>query len=110
MAADGVQRERGRERERLFQTLDVTRFRQAMAKFHEVVGCGRGRIEVTRRGCDDVCILISKAELEALERALEILSESAEYKAMCDNISQLVAACAGCDDAGKQREAGPAVS
>jgi PHD/YefM family antitoxin component YafN of YafNO toxin-antitoxin module len=103
MGADGVQR--------AFQTLDVTRFRQALASFHEVVGCGRGRIEVTRRGCDDVCVLISKAELEALERALEILCESAEYKSMCDNISQLVAACSGCDDAGsKQPDAGPVAS
>ena len=81
-----------------------------MAKFHEVVGCGKGRVEVTRRGCEDVCVLISKSELEALERALEILCESQEYKAMCDNISQLVAACAGCDEAGKQADSGPVVS
>ena len=52
---------------RPFQTLDLTRFRQAMAKLHEVVGCGKGRIEITRRGCGDACILISKAELESLE-------------------------------------------
>ena len=93
-----------------FHTLDVTRFRQALAEFHEVVGCGKGRVEVTRRGCEDVCVLISKSELEALERALEILADSAEYKAMCDNISQLVAACAGCDEAAKQSDAGPVVS
>ncbi len=93
-----------------FQTLDVTRFRQAMAKLHEVVGCGKGRIEVTRRGCDDVCVLISKSELESLEQALEILSQSAEYKAMCDNISQLVVACAACDDQGEQTSAGPVAS
>jgi PHD/YefM family antitoxin component YafN of YafNO toxin-antitoxin module len=91
-----------------FQTLDVTRFRQAMAKLHEVVGCGKGRIEVTRRGCDDVCVLISKAELESLEQALEILSQSADYKSMCENINQLVAACAGCDESGEQKPAEPA--
>ena len=93
-----------------FQTLDVTRFRQAMAKLHEVVGCGRGRVEITRRGCDDVCVLISKAELESLEQALEILSNSADYKSMCDNISQLVAACAACDDGGEQKSARPVAS
>ena len=90
-----------------FQTLDVTRFRQAMAKLHEVVGCGKGRIEVTRRGCDDVCVLISKSELESLEQALEILSQCDAYKAMCDNINQLVAACAGCDEQGEQKAGGP---
>jgi PHD/YefM family antitoxin component YafN of YafNO toxin-antitoxin module len=75
--------------------LDVTRFRQTLAKLHESVGCGNGRVEVTRRGCTDVCVLISKSELECLEQALEILSASAEFKAMCDQIQQLVAACAG---------------
>src|SRR5213596_3400420 len=93
MAANGVQS--------LFQTLDLTRFRQAMAKLHEAVGCGKGRIEITRRGCEAVCVLISKAELESLEQALEILAQTSEYKAMCDNISQLVVACSGCDDGAK---------
>jgi PHD/YefM family antitoxin component YafN of YafNO toxin-antitoxin module len=93
-----------------FQTLDVTRFRQAMAKLHEVVGCGKGRVEITRRGCEDVCVLISKAELESLEAALEIFSASAEYKAMCDNISQLVAACANCDEQGESKDTGTVAS
>ena len=107
MAAKGLQAPQG-----AFQTLDVTRFRQAIARLHDAVGCGRGRVEVTRRGCEDVCVLISKAELESLERALEILAESAEYKAMCENISQLVAACAGCEEQGRgeQKTAGPAAS
>ena len=74
-----------------FQTLDVTRFRQSLARLHERVGCGKGRIEVTRRGCGDVCVLISKAELEALEQALEILAATADYKAMCDVLTQLAA-------------------
>ena len=81
---------------RNFQTLDVTRFRQTLAKLHEAVGCGHGRVEVTRKGCDDVCVLISKCELEALEHALDILAQSADYKAMCDNLSSVVAQCAGC--------------
>lgn len=100
MAGDGLQ---GQSRG-AFQTLDVTRFRQTLAKLHEAVGCGHGRIEVTRRGCQDVCVLISKCELEALERAIEILAETAEYKSMCDNISQLVAACAGCAEPAKQED------
>ena len=93
-----------------FQTLDVTRFRTAMAKLHEAVGCGRGRIEITRRGCEDHCVLISKAELESLEQALEILTQSDHYKTMCEQLSQLVSACAGCDEKGEQKDAGPVAS
>ena len=75
-----------------FRTVDVTEFRRLLTSLHEQVGCCRGRVEVKRRGCDDVCVLIGKAELEALERALEILCDSAEYKAMCDTVAQLAAA------------------
>ena len=74
------------------QTVDVTRFHQALDKLHEVVGTSRGRVEMTREGCDEVCVLISKCELEALERALEILTECSDYKSMCDEVTQLAAA------------------
>ena len=73
-----------------FQTLDVTRFRRALASLHEQVACSHGRVEVKRKGCDDVCVMISKAELEALERALEILAECSEYKAMCETLTSVV--------------------
>jgi PHD/YefM family antitoxin component YafN of YafNO toxin-antitoxin module len=78
-----------------FQTLDVTRFRRALADLHELVGCSKGRVEVTRRGCDDVCVLISKAELESLERALQIFAESAEFRQMSSQIAEIVAAAGG---------------
>lgn len=76
-------------------TLDVTRFRRALASIHEQVAGGHGRVEVKRKGCDDVCVMISKAELEAMERALEILAGCSEYKSMCDALSKLVSDCDG---------------
>ncbi|HZL38367.1 MAG TPA: hypothetical protein VFC78_23845 [Tepidisphaeraceae bacterium] len=76
-----------------FQTLELTRLRRALAKVHGQVAGRHGRIEVTHDGCDDVCVILSKAELESLERALEILTETAEYKAMCDTLTQVAAAC-----------------
>ena len=78
-----------------FQTVDVTRFRRALANLHETVGCGRGRVEVTRKGCPDACVLISKAELESLERALQIFAESLEFQRMSSQISEIVAASGG---------------
>src|SRR5256885_8671814 len=65
-----------------FQSFDVAHLRRALAKVHEQVADGHRRVELTRPDCDDVCVILSKAELESLERALEILSETAEYKAM----------------------------
>lgn len=75
-----------------FQSLDLTSFRKSLSRLHEQVGQLKGRIEVKRRGCEDDCVLISKVELESLESALEILSESDEFQAMCRNISQIAAA------------------
>lgn len=79
--------------DKLYQSVDVSHFRSALSKIHEQVAASHGRIEVTREGCDDVCVILSKAELQSLERALEIFAETAEYKAMCDNLSRLVLAC-----------------
>ncbi len=78
-----------------FQTLDVTRFRRTLASLHERVGCGCGRVEVTRKGCDDVCVLISKRELEGLERALQIFADTLEFQQMSGQIAQIVAATGG---------------
>jgi hypothetical protein len=75
-----------------FHSLDVARFHEVVHKIHETVAGRHGRVEVTRDGCDDVCVLISKRELEALERAVEILAECAEYKSMCDEVAQVAAA------------------
>ena len=77
-----------------FQALAITRVRRTLAKLHEQVACGSGRVEIRRRGCNDVCVMISKCELEALEKALEILSECENYKAMCETVTQVAARAA----------------
>lgn len=74
-----------------FHTLGLVQFLKLVDDLHGKVAKGHGRIEITADGCDDVCILISKAELEALERALEILSETADYRTMCESVSQVAA-------------------
>jgi PHD/YefM family antitoxin component YafN of YafNO toxin-antitoxin module len=78
-----------------FQSLDVTTARRALSQLHERVCCSKGRIEIKRRGSDDVCVIISKAELDSLEHALEILSETSEFRAMCANLEQVAAATTG---------------
>lgn len=72
-----------------FHTLSLREFLKLVDGLHGKVAKGHGRIEITADGCDDVCILISKTELEALERALEILAETSDYRIMCENLSQV---------------------
>lgn len=78
-----------------FQTLDVTRFRRALAQLHTEVARGQGRVEITRRGSEDVCVLISKSELEGLERALEILSQTNDFQSMCQTLTQVASVAMG---------------
>jgi PHD/YefM family antitoxin component YafN of YafNO toxin-antitoxin module len=86
--ADGVSHGR-------FSSLDVSRARRALERLHEQVSFEQGRVEIKRHGSEHVCVMISKAELEALETALEILSDSAEYKSMCENLSRVAAEAGG---------------
>lgn len=72
-----------------FQILGLGQFQGLVEESHAKVARGHGRVEITRDGCDDVCVLISKAELDALERALEILAETADFRGMCDHLTAL---------------------
>ena len=58
------------ELDRPHPTVDLTQLGEQIRRLHDTV-CGHGqRVEVTRAGCDDVCVLIGKHELEAMEAAL----------------------------------------
>jgi PHD/YefM family antitoxin component YafN of YafNO toxin-antitoxin module len=74
-----------------FHTLSLAQFLGIVDDLHTRVANGHGRVEITRDDCDDVCILISKAELESLERALEILSETPDFQRMCESVMSVVA-------------------
>jgi len=74
-----------------YPTLDVTHARRELAKLYERVARDRARIEVRRRGSDESCILISKAELDSLERALAILSDEEGVKTLCQSVARIAA-------------------
>ena len=65
----------------LFLTVDGRKFQSRLLELMCRTASEKGRIEITNCGGGD-CILISKAELESLERALEILSNTAAGQAM----------------------------
>ena len=63
-----------------------------LPRLHELVARTKARIEITRAGSDDHCVLISGTELDALERAIEILSDTAAVRDIRGEIAQLAAA------------------
>ena len=66
---------------------DVAFAAGVLAELHEQVIRRQKRFELTRDG--ESCVLISKHELESLERALEILARTDTYRAMSRKIAQL---------------------
>lgn len=61
-----------------------------LAELHEWVGRENQRIELTAR-TGPSCVIISKSELDALEQALEILSETGNVQAMRKDLAKLAA-------------------
>jgi hypothetical protein len=76
--------------DRLYPSLDLTKVGRAIRKLHDQVAVQRQRVEITRAGCDDVCVMISKCELESLEQALAILADTQGFAEMCENLKRLL--------------------
>ena len=71
--------------------LDVSEVAQNLAKMHEYVTRHDTRIEITHPGSDARCVLLSKRELDALERALAILSDTDDVRHITEKLAQLAA-------------------
>ncbi len=72
-----------------FETLDVNHVGSGLARLHEKIVRHRSRVEITRNGCDERCVIITKSELDSLEEALSILADTEGFKAMHAQVSQV---------------------
>lgn len=61
-----------------------------LVQLHDLVVRQRGRVEFAANG-GDVSVLISKHELDAVEKALEILSHTSDVRAMRDELARIAA-------------------
>jgi len=75
------------------QTLDSHRARRELDGLLEHVARSWGRVEITRDDGADSCVLLSKAELQSIERALEILCELPGGREICDEITSVAERC-----------------
>jgi prevent-host-death family protein len=73
-----------------FQKIDVGIARQSLDSLHDHVVGRSKRIIITKAGSDDAAVLISLAELESLEQALEILSRTDEALEMRDRVMRVI--------------------
>ncbi|MBC8107024.1 MAG: hypothetical protein H7Z14_10580 [Anaerolineae bacterium] len=74
----------------MHQSMNLERFCKEFNSLHGQVIRNWGRIEITSEDGKEACILMSRAELEALERALEIFCSSPAGESICKEL-QIVA-------------------
>jgi hypothetical protein len=78
------------------QTLDLEHVRRDLDLLHERICRSWGRIEITSSadGTGHRCVLLSKDELEMMERALEILCEMPGGKQICEGLTRVASVSA----------------
>jgi hypothetical protein len=76
--------------EHTYPTVDMTKVGRIIRKLHDQVVGQRRRVEITRAGCDDGLVMISRAELETLENTLAIFADTAEFNEMCESLKNLL--------------------
>jgi PHD/YefM family antitoxin component YafN of YafNO toxin-antitoxin module len=75
-----------------FAFMSIDQFQSRLNDLHQKVCCDNGRVEI--HDGDNVCVLISKDELDALEQALEILSNTSDVQTMARTIASLTRSAA----------------
>ncbi len=73
-------------------TFDLTHARRDLAAIYRRVADDHARVEIRRHGDGQGCVVISRAELEGLEKALEILSNARAVRSLSASLLQVAAA------------------
>jgi PHD/YefM family antitoxin component YafN of YafNO toxin-antitoxin module len=73
------------------RTYDASVVAQSLAQLHEYVTRFNARIEITHGGGAERCVLVSKKELDALERAIEILSDTDDMRHVSEKLAHIAA-------------------
>ena len=74
-----------------FTVMSIEQACARLAELHGKVCQDKGRIEI--RDGEGSCVLISREELDTLEQALEILSNTSDVRRMAATIEELVVSC-----------------
>ena len=71
-------------------SIDMNLVGDVVRRLHDEVCGSRRRVEITRAEDDEVCVMISKRELEAIEHALAVLAGTDDFGGMCRKLHDLL--------------------
>jgi PHD/YefM family antitoxin component YafN of YafNO toxin-antitoxin module len=75
-----------------FSTFDLTRARKDLSSIYRKVADENARVEIRQPGDGQGCVVISKAELDSLEKALAVLSDAKAVRSLSNSLAQVAAA------------------
>lgn len=75
-----------------FVSLNLNQVQSDLLKLYQSVACQKGRVEIVDGAGSCECVLISKVELETLEHALELLSDTDDVRALTSRLAELAQA------------------
>jgi hypothetical protein len=78
--------------ESTFTFMSIDQVQSQFTKLHQNICKHKGRVEI--HDGESVCVLISKVELETLEQAIEILSNTSDVQKMARTIAAMTHAVA----------------
>ena len=64
----------------MFQSLNLNKVQGELQALYRKVAAEKGRVEIVSGDGSSECVLISKAELQSLERAIDVLADSEAVK------------------------------
>jgi hypothetical protein len=72
-----------------FQSLNLAQVQNDLLKLYQRVACEKGRVEIQGGDGACQCVLISKVELESLERAIQLLADTDGVRQLTDELAHL---------------------
>ena len=75
-----------------YQVLSTSDAKAILDELHDRISKFHDRVFITRAGSNARSVLISKEELDGLERAVEILSQTDDGMAMRDEVARIAVA------------------
>ena len=70
-------------------SLNLNQAREELRQLYKLVAAEKARVEIRDGDGDSGCVLISREELEGLERALEMLSDTEAVRELTAGMAQL---------------------
>jgi prevent-host-death family protein len=75
-----------------YQIVDINEAKARLDEFFSRVAEMNDRVIVTRKGSNDQCVLVSAAELDGLEKAIDILSQSTAATSVREQVARIATA------------------